>query len=653
MLHHGQHLHPPMMRPPPPPHTFVPGPPPGPMGPGQTSGDLRVHDLNNRLTQRPRDTPMLWWDAFGAEFFEDDAQLQVSLMEEDGLALPPKSYCIGRSLIPRFFHQLMDACEEAYLWLRAPHEMLMQSPAPHLPPTLVLTCDAAELVTSYVRNQPCLCKVSSLWTGAILCEQSLDSEQSLDILCEQSLDWGHSVLADIRLVLEFAWNERARIRLWRMDIRGYNELLPRSHAQQQPPLPHQSGSNGPSCLPLSTAKPVSKAGLPPQVVHMLQASAVLEPMQAMMALQKCSDLEPRECLKTDAAAALAANARRPRGRCQQRIRCRRAPRRPAAVPAVTPGGVAVAAAPATSGKARGGAGAKVPRSRKRTKNTAENNSATGGEAKPTGGGGRGGGGRKRNAGAAAAASGQARPSMPQPMDPAQPGEVMVVGEPGLMGGQACQEDERLITRLENSRFVAMNRFGARLPFVDLGRLDDGRGFCQLVDVLSCPVTGVADSDKRLGCNADRLRPAAAAAPRPDQSGVAIAQLIGLALFLETNQLCWGLRRCLSEPVSECLKLTPDPRCSALAAPEFHCMAAANPAAQRAMCLASPHLWLGARPICMSGCLRRQLAHAADKFPAELPIASAHCCSLRPSDLIEPVDQVWRFFATFPIGPCCS
>ncbi|PAA51102.1 hypothetical protein BOX15_Mlig029780g1, partial [Macrostomum lignano] len=427
MLHHGQHLHPPTMRPPLPPHTFVPGPPPGPMGPGQTSGDLRVHDLNNRLTQRPRDTPMLWWDAFGAEFFEDDAQLQVSLMEEDGVALPPKSYCIGRSLIPRFFHQLMDACEEAYLWLRAPHEMLMQSPAPHLPPTLVLTCDAAELVTSYVRNQPCLCKV----------------------------------LADIRLVLEFAWNERARIRLWRMDIRGYNELLPRSHAQQQPLMPHQSGSNGPSCLPLSTAKPVSKAGLPPQVVHMLQASTVLEPMQAMMALQKCSDLEPRECLKQMLQQRWQRMPSGPGGDVSSGFVVAGLHGGPTAVPAVAPGGVAVAAAPATSGKARGGAGAKVPRSRKRTKNTAENNLATGGEAKPTGGGGRGGGGRKRNAGAAAAAaSGQARPSMPQPMDPAQPGEVMVVGEPGLMGGQACQEDERLITRLENSRFVAMNRFGA-------------------------------------------------------------------------------------------------------------------------------------------------------------------------------------------------
>ena len=34
------------------------------------------------------------------------------------------------------------------------------------------------------------------------------------------------------------------------------------------------------------------------------------------------------------------------------------------------------------------------------------------------------------------------------------GDVMVVGEPTLMGGEFGDEDERLITRLENSQFDA-------------------------------------------------------------------------------------------------------------------------------------------------------------------------------------------------------
>nr|2YPA_D Chain D, Lim Domain-binding Protein 1 [Homo sapiens] len=36
------------------------------------------------------------------------------------------------------------------------------------------------------------------------------------------------------------------------------------------------------------------------------------------------------------------------------------------------------------------------------------------------------------------------------------GDVMVVGEPTLMGGEFGDEDERLITRLENTQFDAAN-----------------------------------------------------------------------------------------------------------------------------------------------------------------------------------------------------
>jgi hypothetical protein len=52
-------------------------------------------------------------------------------------------------------------------------------------------------------------------------------------------------------------------------------------------------------------------------------------------------------------------------------------------------------------------------------------------------------------------------------------DVMVVGEPSLMGGEFGEEDERLITRLENSQFDAAaaldtEPFGADSPLPGAG-----------------------------------------------------------------------------------------------------------------------------------------------------------------------------------------
>lgn len=43
-----------------------------------------------------------------------------------------------------------------------------------------------------------------------------------------------------------------------------------------------------------------------------------------------------------------------------------------------------------------------------------------------------------------------------PPPPPPPQDVMVVGEPTLMGGEFGDEDERLITRLENTQYDATN-----------------------------------------------------------------------------------------------------------------------------------------------------------------------------------------------------
>ena len=55
------------------------------------------------------------------------------------------------------------------------------------------------------------------------------------------------------------------------------------------------------------------------------------------------------------------------------------------------------------------------------------------------------------------------------------GDVMVVGEPTLMGGEFGDEDERLITRLENSQFDAAAAAAAGLGGPDGSNGPDSGG----------------------------------------------------------------------------------------------------------------------------------------------------------------------------------
>ncbi|RVE40102.1 hypothetical protein evm_015248, partial [Chilo suppressalis] len=60
--------------------------------------------------------------------------------------------------------------------------------------------------------------------------------------------------------------------------------------------------------------------------------------------------------------------------------------------------------------------------------------------------------RKGSAGANAAPPAPAKKRSPGPNFSLASQDVMVVGEPSLMGGEFGDEDERLITRLENTQY---------------------------------------------------------------------------------------------------------------------------------------------------------------------------------------------------------
>ncbi|XP_030643878.1 LIM domain-binding protein 2b isoform X2 [Chanos chanos] len=298
--------------------------------------EYRIHELNKRLQSRPEDCDNLWWEAFTTEFFQDDATLTLSFCLEDG----PKTYTIGRTLIPRYFSTVFEGgVLELYFELKYSKESFHNS-------TVTIDCPQCTMITQH--GKPVFTKV-----------------------CTE----GH-------LILVFPLDDLMRIKTWHLTIRHYSELIPRSilavHAQD------------PGCLE-QLSKNISRGGLTNLTLNYLRLCVILEPMQELMSRHKTYGLSPRDCLKN----------------CLfhkwQRM--------------VTP--------PAE------------PVRQTTTKRRRRKNSASGAVSANTGNS------KKRSSGNNFNLPGQ---------------DVMVVGEPSLMSGELGDEDECLITRLENTHYESTNGF---------------------------------------------------------------------------------------------------------------------------------------------------------------------------------------------------
>ncbi|KAI8789039.1 LIM domain-binding protein 2 isoform X4 [Biomphalaria glabrata] len=148
------------------------------------------------------------------------------------------------------------------------------------------------------------------------------------------------------------------------------------------------------------SKNITRMGLTNYTLNFLRLCVILEPMQELMSRHKAYGLNPRDCLKTTLFQ-----------KWQRMV--------------------------APPGKES----ARPPSKRRKRKGSASNNAGAGNmnnNAPPSGK-------QKRSPG-------------PQGFNLGStvPGDVMVVGEPTLMGGEFGDEDERLITRLENSQFEPSN-----------------------------------------------------------------------------------------------------------------------------------------------------------------------------------------------------
>ncbi|XP_072027021.1 LIM domain-binding protein 2-like isoform X5 [Amphiura filiformis] len=234
------------------------------------------------------------------------------------------------------------------------------------------------------------------------------------------------VCTEGRLVVEFTFDDLMRIRSWHFAIRQHRELIPRSV------IAMQYHSQDPAMLE-QLSKNITRQGLTNVTLNYLrQLCVILEPMQELMSRHKAHNLSPRDCLKAT---------------LFQKWQRMVAPPAGAAPPSET------GRTPARKRK-RKSSSSMAPGNMNNVgsgKKKSPGNFNMSGDGVPTRNGPVGRHKGKRN-----------RPSSPQPV-PIPPWihesvseDVMVVGEPSLMGGEFGDEDERLITRLENTQFEPTN-----------------------------------------------------------------------------------------------------------------------------------------------------------------------------------------------------
>ncbi|XP_062405326.1 LIM domain-binding protein 2-like isoform X1 [Sardina pilchardus] len=211
------------------------------------------------------------------------------------------------------------------------------------------------------------------------------------------------VCTEGRLMVEFTFDDLMRIKMWHFSIRQHRELIPRSilamHAQDPQALEQLS-------------KNITRMGLTNFTLNYLRLCVILEPMQELMSRHKTYSLSPRDCLKT----------------CLfqkwQRM---------VAPPAGPPQNFKSEIFSSNHKKAEA---ARPPATKRR---------------------------KRKNSAGSASNSSHGNSTNSKKRSPAnnftlssQVPDVMVVGEPTLMGGEFGDEDERLITRLENTQYDSTN-----------------------------------------------------------------------------------------------------------------------------------------------------------------------------------------------------
>ncbi|XP_076308193.1 LIM domain-binding protein 2 Chi isoform X6 [Tachypleus tridentatus] len=246
----------------------------------------------------------------------------------------------------------------------------------------------------------------------------------------------NKVCTEGRLILEFTFDDLMRIKSWHFATRAHRELVPRSVVAMQ------TQQQDPSFLE-QLSKNITRQGLTNSTLNYLRLCVILEPMQELMSRHKAYALSPRDCLKTTLFQ-----------KWQRMV----------APPGSTYRG------PPNDLKSSQDVEAQRPSS-KRRKRKSSTASGTG---------------KKKNT----ASPGPASFSLASQ-------DVMVVGEPSLMGGEFGDEDERLITRLENTQYDASTAAANGLEDEEEYSSNPmTSGSCSSVSTWSGPHTGAAGQDRK-------------------------------------------------------------------------------------------------------------------------------------------------------------
>ncbi|XP_031568828.1 LIM domain-binding protein 2-like isoform X2 [Actinia tenebrosa] len=200
------------------------------------------------------------------------------------------------------------------------------------------------------------------------------------------------VCTEGRLILEFTFDDIMRIRNWHFTVQQHREMVPRNLVvMQEPGMIEQ------------VAKNVTRNGMTNFTLNYLRLCVILEPMQELMSRHKTYNMSPRDCLKST---------------LFQRWQRMCAPPEYQAEMMWPP----TATTPGTPTKET----SRPTRTRRKRKSSSTPNAST-----PTSSGN--------------STSKKKSPTAANFTLASQ--DVMVVGEPSLMGGEFGDEDERLITRL--------------------------------------------------------------------------------------------------------------------------------------------------------------------------------------------------------------
>uniref|UniRef100_A0AC35TLL2 LID domain-containing protein n=1 Tax=Rhabditophanes sp. KR3021 TaxID=114890 RepID=A0AC35TLL2_9BILA len=301
----------------------------------------------------------------------------------------PVRYSIGRSIIPRYFKTLFESGIKEMLYS-------VQGPS-----------------RESVSNQY---NVFTLENENILLRTKHDKPYMIDVSTE------------CRLLVEFTFDEQYgyRIRQWTIEMvncRGMGGL---------DPLQLQDGE-----IQVKLKQGLAHMGLTVGALNFLKMCTILEPMQTIMAQSKAHGITPRDSLHKVCFHAY-----------QRSMTASNQPPQVMNNPMNQQSQIIMPPPPVEEPPAKG-------KAKKRTRKTNANAGAAGPASK-----------RKNNAAASAAAileqQHQQPPALPPPQNPPQPNfginphifpqEVMVVGEPSLMGGEYGMDDERIIARIENAQY---------------------------------------------------------------------------------------------------------------------------------------------------------------------------------------------------------